>query len=104
MSTLFDHPVSAPHSTIEPLRTSDTHDRPNASHAAQGPVLRRTQLMDRIITINPTASRDFLDRFADRALATYLEHLETLEVPRGSTARWVRPGDTPAAVSRHTDD
>lgn len=63
--------------------------------------LTREQVVDRIITINRSASPAFLDRFAEPQLRHYLEHLthtdERHEVP------WVRRGETPAIVGRSAD-
>lgn len=73
------------------------HDEINEYHAAAGEVspLRRS-LMDDILRINRSATTDFLSRFGDKALRTYLDHLEATLKPRGRDAVWVRPGDTAA--------
>jgi hypothetical protein len=61
----------------------------------------REQVVDRIITINRSASPAFLERFAEPQLRHYLEHLnhtdQRHEVP------WVRRGETPAIVGRSAD-
>jgi hypothetical protein len=52
--------------------------------------------------MNLSATASFLQRFTDRALGTYLDHLVAAERPRGRHARWERPGDSPAIMaSRH---
>jgi hypothetical protein len=56
--------------------------------------------MERIISINPTATVSFLSRFEERPLKRYLEHLTAAQEPRGRTAWWLRPGDSPAFVVR----
>lgn len=67
---------------------------------APGAPMSRAQVVERIITINPTASVEFLARFADRELKGYLDHLNAVQEPRGrSSARWVRPADSPAIVT-----
>ncbi len=64
----------------------------------------REQVIDWILTLNPTASRAFLDRFEARPLAMYLDHLMAAQSPRGRSARWVRPNETPAIVGGSTRD
>jgi hypothetical protein len=66
--------------------------------------LTRSQVIERIMAMNATASVEFLDGFSERALQTYLDHLASAQVPRGRTARWVRPGDTPAIVMAEPKD
>ncbi|HYD01255.1 MAG TPA: hypothetical protein VEB22_08520 [Phycisphaerales bacterium] len=58
---------------------------------------RRRDMIEQIVRINASASAAFLERFADRALQTYLDHLQATQQPRGRRAIWVRPGDTAAA-------
>lgn len=67
-------------------------------------VLTRSQVIERLLTLNPTASVEFLEGFSERALRTYLDHLAAAQVPRGRMARWVRPGDTPAIVMAEPRD
>jgi len=64
----------------------------------------REQVIDWILTLNPSASRAFLERFEARPLAMYLDHLMAAQSPRGRTARWVRPDETPAIVGGSTRD
>lgn len=61
-------------------------------------LLSRRQVIERIMTINPTASVAFLEDFSEQALQTYLDHLTAAQLPRGRMARWIRPGDTPGIV------
>lgn len=56
------------------------------------------QLVDQITTVNPTASPEFLARFTAANLANYLRHLLCAQEPRGRTARWIRPQETPAIM------
>lgn len=63
-----------------------------------GAGLSREQLIDRIQTLNPTASPDYLVLFAEGALEIYLEHLIVTSQPRGRATGWLRPGDTPAIL------
>lgn len=62
--------------------------------------LTREQVVDRIITINPTATKDFLDAFESPHLGNYLDHLVSAQRPRGRDSRWSRPGDSPAIMVR----
>lgn len=69
-----------------------TSEQPECRSRPQ-PRLTREQVVDRIITINPTATADFLNRFQDQSLELYLERLSS-SMRRG--ASWVRRGETPA--------
>ncbi len=62
--------------------------------------LTREQVVDRIITINPTATKDFLDTFNASHLGGYLDHLVAAQRPRGPDSRWSRPNDSPAIMVR----
>lgn len=61
---------------------------------------QRQHLIEQIITINPTAAREFLDQFRDSALDCYLRHLNATRTPRGRLATWNRPAETAAALVR----
>ena len=50
------------------------------------------------MTINPTAAADFLARFKSESLSHYLDHLICAQQPRGRSAVWNRPGDSPAIM------
>lgn len=63
--------------------------------------LTREQVVDRIITLNPSASPEFLDRFPEPALDEYLRRLDSAQEPRGRRATWVRRGSSPAIVGHH---
>ncbi len=60
--------------------------------------LTREQVVERIISLNATASVEFLAGFNDEELRAYLDHLQVAQFPRGG--RWSRPGGSPAIVSR----
>ena len=62
----------------------------------------RVRLMEQIITINPTATASFLERFHTPDLASYLGHLELSTKPRGAETRWVRPEGSPGIVVHET--
>ena len=66
--------------------------------------LTREQVVDRILSLNPTATTNFLDEFPEDSLAVYLEHLLATSQPRGRNARWLRPADSPAIVARSARD
>ncbi|RMH13419.1 MAG: hypothetical protein D6695_03990 [Planctomycetota bacterium] len=66
-------------------------------------VLSRGQLIEQILLLNPTASLEFLADFSVHELSQYLNHLLWLEQPRTGEARWSRPGDSPAIMSRSRD-
>lgn len=62
--------------------------------------LSREQVVDHILTINHSATAEYLAQFAERELNTYLDHLLNSQEPRGRFARWDRPGDAPAIMTR----
>jgi hypothetical protein len=62
------------------------------------------QIVDRIQAINPTATPEYLVQFRPEALSLYLDHLLHAQRPRVEGAGWVRPGDTPAIVTREARD
>jgi hypothetical protein len=90
--------LNATHATL--FETAD----PATGDPVTSELLSRSQLIERIITFNPTASVQFLDAFTQAALRTYLDHLLSAQIPRGRLARWVRPGDTPGIVMAEPRD
>jgi len=62
--------------------------------------LSREQVVDQIMSINHSATEGFLAQFSHDSLGTYLDHLLNSQQPRGAHARWDRPGDAPAIMSR----
>jgi|JI10StandDraft_1071094.scaffolds.fasta_scaffold715318_2 hypothetical protein len=58
----------------------------------------KNELIDRIRQINRSADRTWLERFDDRSLFDYLEHLQLLMEPRGRRSVWRRRGESTAAV------
>jgi hypothetical protein len=67
--------------------------------AAPTTALSRTQVVDEIIEINPSATASFLAQFDDELLRKYLDHLHYTQGPRGSGS-WDRPNDAPAIMVR----
>ncbi len=63
--------------------------------------LTREQVVDRITSLNPTATREFLDGFERAQLVHYMDHLTEAAKPRGREAKWRRPGDAPPMVWRY---
>jgi hypothetical protein len=49
--------------------------------------LTREQLLDRIMTLNPTATSEFLSRFGDHDLDEYLARLTAAQAARGRSDR-----------------
>lgn len=84
---------TADSTTLGEIRVAPTVNVPRSK-------LSREHLIDGIIAINPTATVAFLNRFPDAALRGYLDHLLSAQEPRGRSAAWVRPGDSPAIVVR----
>jgi len=63
--------------------------------------LNKQQVIDGIQQINQSARRDWLEVFDIFALRRYLDHLQRTLEPRGGGSHWIRPGDTPAIVTKH---
>jgi hypothetical protein len=79
-----------------------TSEPPESSSSSSR--LTREQVVDRIISINPTATTGFLERFNQASLGMYLDHLLAASGPRGGKSRWMRPGDWPAITARVAQD
>ncbi len=62
-------------------------------------MLTREQLINSILSINPTAAVDFLMGFDTLDLRYYLERLQLAVGPRGKDSVWTRPGNTMPATS-----
>ncbi len=73
---------------------------PMSSVSSTGVALSREQVVDQILTINHSATADYLAQFAEPQLNKYLDHLLNAQEPRGRHARWDRPGDAPAIMTR----
>lgn len=58
----------------------------------------KNEIIDRIRQINRSADRIWLERFEDRALYDYLEHLQLLMEPRGRQSVWRRRSEDAAVV------
>lgn len=86
------------------LRRTETKPKATKLESAAEPsdrqALERLGLVQRIMALNPTASREYLGSFTDRSLSMYLAHLESAGAPRG--ARWERPCDSPAIIGRES--
>ena len=57
------------------------------------------QVVDQIMSLNPSASNEFLEQFEPDELGMYLRHLLSAQEPRGRSARWARPNDAPAIMT-----
>jgi len=86
------------HDSIQTPSLFDTSCSSGGAPAVSSPGLTREQVVERIMTINPSAAADFLARFKSESLSNYLEHLVSAQQPRGRGSRWVRPGDSPAIM------
>ncbi|MDA0803675.1 MAG: hypothetical protein O2819_07995 [Planctomycetota bacterium] len=62
--------------------------------------LNKSQLIDAIRDLNPSADRAWLGLFSKEELGRYLQHLHHAQSPRGGPA-WERDGETGAIVVRH---
>jgi hypothetical protein len=72
---------------------------PDAMLEAAAIGLSKAQLIDQIMSLNPTATTSFLEAFQESGLRNYLDHLLALQTPRGREATWTRRADTPAIVA-----
>ena len=61
--------------------------------------LSREQLIDEIISSNPSATVDFLSDFENRGLRLYLTRLRSAKMGRGRDASSERVAETPAIVA-----
>lgn len=62
--------------------------------------MSKQQLIEAIQEHNRSATQDFLFGFDEAALSNYLSHLVYRTRPRGTAARWIRPTETHAIVTR----
>lgn len=62
--------------------------------------MTKEQTIDLIRQRNRSASAEFLTRFDERSLDTYLRRLSTVCNHRGRASRWVRETTSPAVTSR----
>lgn len=60
--------------------------------------MSKKRIIDAIREHNRSAEADFLSRFNERSLTSYLLRLTHLKDRRGPSTWWVREGDTPAVV------
>lgn len=95
MPTTLEHTIDS--TTAGAIRVAPTVNVPRSK-------LSREHLIDGIIAMNPTATVTFLSRFSDTDLRGYLDHLLSAQEPRGRSAAWVRPGDSPAILVREPLD
>lgn len=65
--------------------------------------LSREQVIDEIMTRNPSACIDFLEAFEDARLRLYLDRLRSTGADRGRGAVWERAADSPAILWRERD-
>jgi hypothetical protein len=87
------HGALTRHDETRPEDTSSMH---MATERGPRSGLTREQLIDRILTMNSTATTDFLVAFSTRELDMYHEHLQAASTPRGRNARWIRESTAPA--------
>ncbi len=66
--------------------------------------LSRSQILEHILSINPTASWLVGEAFDRSQLWNYLQHLLVAMGPRGRSSAWVRPADSPAISYREPID
>lgn len=62
--------------------------------------MSKQQMIEQIQLKNRSASPEFLERFDELALQTYLRRLTTVVGHRGKGSVWVREGNTPAIATR----
>jgi len=60
----------------------------------------KSELIDGIVSLNPSARPEWLDDFEPVALGRYLDHLRHALVPRGPRAFWLRNAESTAVVTR----
>ena len=62
--------------------------------------MSKDQMIDRIRQCNQSARPEFLTRFDEPTLNSYLRRLTSLHNQRGRDSVWVRDGSSPAVVGR----
>lgn len=62
--------------------------------------MNKQQTIDLIRQRNQSASTEFLTRFDEKSLDTYLRRLATVCNHRGRDSRWVRDTTSPAVTTR----
>lgn len=62
--------------------------------------MSKQQMIEQICERNRSASSEFLVKFDEEALSTYLRRLTTLQDHRGRSSVWVRKGVASASVMR----
>ncbi|MCC6427161.1 MAG: hypothetical protein IT435_10120 [Phycisphaerales bacterium] len=88
---------------VTELDTPSLFESVLADPGAEGE-LSRSQILDHILAINPTASWLLAETFDRRMLWNYLQHLLTAQQPRGSAMPWIRPADSPGILAREPID
>lgn len=64
--------------------------------------MSRTTLIELILELNPTTTRDWLNSFGDTELLAYYDHVSLTQLPRDGKNPWVRRGDV-AGVARFSE-
>ncbi len=72
-------------------------ERADAVEAAAA-ALSVAQVIDRILTLNPTATPEFLGQFPADRLERYYLRLAGAQEPRGRSSTWERIPETPAII------
>ena len=62
--------------------------------------MNKQELIEHIRQRNRSVSDEYLVRFNEKALQSYLDRLTHVVGRRGRDSRWVRQGDGPAVVTR----
>jgi hypothetical protein len=62
--------------------------------------MSKQQIIEAILVENRSAAPEFLVRFDERQLRSYLQRLTLIRGHRGRQSVWVREGDTAAVVTK----
>ena len=89
--------------TTSPDQTPSLFESVHADPGSEGE-LSRSQILDQILAINPTASWLLGETFDRKQLWNYLQHLLTAQGPRGTATAWVRRADSPGISMREPVD
>lgn len=65
-------------------------------------MLSKSQLIQAIMDMNPSAQRRWLASFDETALRRYLAHLRHADRPRSHRRPWIREPETTAVVRRRS--
>jgi hypothetical protein len=74
--------------------------QPAMQRLRSSPRMSKHQMIEAIREVNRSVGLEFLQRFDESALESYLRRLNLIRASRGRDSTWVRTGPSPAAATR----